>query len=629
MISSKTKNHIAAGHDVIMAGVAFLLALYLRLGDATWYLGWGYIAYATALFMVICGTVFSLMRLYRGMWRYASMQDLLTIGKATSLAVLLYLPTLFLFTRLEGMPRSVLVIVWLLLLILLGGPRFLYRLVKDGRVGWDMRALPAMRIPALLVGTEDEAALYLRETQKREDAGEYTVVGLLDQGGSQTGRTLLGVRVLGTVASLKSIVEKLERRDGTRVRKIIVADRDLKGAPLRQLVETAEGLGLSVARLPSLQDLQHAGGVKLEARPIAIEDLLGRAQNALDKEAMRALVTGRRVLVTGAGGTIGSELVRQIAAVGPESLTLLELSEHNLYLIDHEIAANFPSLSRTSVLADVRDKEHLTRIFTHQRPELVFHAAAVKHVPLSEANPDAAVTTNIFGTRNVAECAATAGCEAMVLISTDKAVNPLNVMGATKRVAEMVCQSTAMESKTRFITVRFGNVLGSSGSVVPLFQKQLAAGGPITITHPDMVRYFMTVREAVELVLTAAAAGCREFSQAEHREGLIFVLDMGEPVRIRDLAEQMIRLAGFKPGEDIQIVTTGLRPGEKLFEELFYFNEAPVKTKHERIMLAKPRAVEAKALRDKLQSLKAIAEHREASGLRTALKEIAPEYKEA
>ncbi len=335
----------------------------------------------------------------------------------------------------------------------------------------------------------------------------------------------------------------------------------------------------------------------ITGRAVSIDDLLSRPQIKLDRDAMAQLVQGRRVLITGAGGTIGAELARQVAGLGPAELVLLDQSEFALWQIDAELAERAPDIKRRALMADIRDATRITAIFTLHQPELVFHAAALKHVPMVEADPLEGLLTNACGTSIVADAARAAGTMAMVLISTDKAVNPTSVMGASKRLAEIYCQALDIlgrrtENGMRCITVRFGNVLGSTGSVVPVFERQLARGGPLTVTHPDMRRYFMTVREAVGLVLQASVAGVGEALP----EGAIFVLDMGEPVRIVDLARKMIRLAGLRPDEDVEIRFTGLRPGEKLYEELFHFHEPAVPTGHPGLLMARPRTGDAKII---------------------------------
>lgn len=351
-------------------------------------------------------------------------------------------------------------------------------------------------------------------------------------------------------------------------------------------------------------------------KSISLEELLGRPQNAPDAGAVQPLIKGAGVLVTGAGGSIGAELAQQIAALQPSELILLEISEFNLYQIERGLRANFPALKLSALLCDVRDNAHIERIFARHTPDHVFHAAAIKHVPLAEGNAEETILTNVFGTRCVAEACIRHAAKNMVMLSTDKAVNPVNVMGASKRLAEDYCQSLSTSSgKTKFITVRFGNVLGSTGSVVPLFIEQIEKGGPITVTHPDMKRYFMTLREAVGLVLQAAAMG----------SGL-FVFDMGPPVPITDLARQMIRLSGF--GErDIAIAYSGLRPGEKLYEELFHFSENPAKTSHESILLASARFTDLAALRTGLDALYAACNERKAGEALALLKKLVPEYK--
>ena len=443
------------------------------------------------------------------------------------------------------------------------------------------------------------------------------------------GRDIRGVPVLGGLDRLAEVVEELSRR-GMRPQRIILAKNqdEMSAATVRLLLDRAEALGLPLSRLPSPTAFKEAlGGGKIELKPIAIEDLLGRPQAELDRGAIAGLVAGRRVLVTGAGGTIGSELTRQIAALKPARLVLVENGEFNLYAIDMELRERFPALEFRAVLADVRDRGRIGALFEEHRPELVFHAAALKHVPLVEDCPAEGVLTNVFGTCAVADAARAVGVRAMVLISTDKAVRPSSVMGATKRVAESYCQALdtlVMNSATptRFVTVRFGNVLGSSGSVVPLFQRQLARGGPLTVTHPNMRRYFMTVREAVELVLQASAHG---IAHPDER-GRILVLDMGEPVRILDLARQMIRLSGHKPEIDIKIEFVGLRPGEKLFEEILYDAEAPERTEADGVFVAAPRLIDHGSLIAALAVLEAAARAGNHVSVVTQLRQLVPEY---
>jgi O-antigen biosynthesis protein WbqV len=625
------KANVAFVHDIVMAGLSFWLALYLRVGaETTGYYGQTVLLPGIALIVAIAAVVFWGLGLYRGIWRYASVEDLLGLTRAVTLIILVFVPVMFLLTRAAELPRSVPVINWALLLLMLGGPRFIYRIVKDHRAGLlGRRVRPTGGIPVLLVGASDAAELFIRAAS-RSPSPLYRPVGMIAEGRGRVGRNIHEVEVLGTFDEVPEVVERLAR-EGNRPHRLVLT-RDLEGAVVRQLVETADQLGLAVARLPKLEQLRNGVADETEMRPVALEDLLGRPQTVLDREAMARLIRGKRVLVTGAGGSIGSELVRQVSALGPAALTLLENGEFALYTIDLEVAERFPGLARRAVIADIRDRARLAQIFAETRPELVFHAAALKHVPMVEANSGEGVLTNALGTRNVAELCREHGVAVMVQISTDKAVNPTSVMGVAKRLAESYCQALDIAereragdrgSATRYVTVRFGNVLGSTGSVVPLFQRQLAAGGPLTVTHPDVMRYFMTVREAVELVLQASVLG----SEGDE-PGKIFVLDMGEPVRIMDLARQMIRLAGLRPGVDVEIEVTGLRPGEKLFEEVFHGAEPLLPTACKGILLAAPRTADVGTLGRALDALAETCRTGDGAAIRAALKRLVPEYRE-
>jgi FlaA1/EpsC-like NDP-sugar epimerase len=616
---------VAYAHDIVMAALSFALSLYLRVGDQIVSYASGVLVYGTLLMAAIAATVFWSLGLYRGIWRYASVNDMLALTRAATLIILIFVPTLFLLTRAGELPRSVPIINWFLLLFMIGGPRFIYRVLKDRHRGLLQHGEDAQAIPVLLVGAGDGAELFIRAVH-RNPAQLYRAVGMVSENPGRVGRNIHGVEVLGTYADLPAIVERLSLL-GQRPQRLILTREDIEGAVVRKLVDTADQLGMTLARLPRLVEFRDGAAEKIEIRPVAIEDLLGRAQNVLDRDGMRRLITGHRVLVTGAGGTIGSELVRQICGLGPAQIVLLDSGEFNLYAIDLEVAESHPNLPRRVILADIRDKARIEQIMREIRPELVFHAAALKHVPMVEANPFEGVLTNVVGSRNVADACRIAGVAAMVQISTDKAINPTSVMGATKRIAESYCQAIDLVEPrrlgrgTRFVTVRFGNVLGSTGSVVPLFQRQLAAGGPLTVTHPDMMRYFMTVREAVELVLQASVLG-----SAGENAGTIFVLDMGEPVRILDLARQMIRLAGKRPDLDIEIKFTGLRPGEKLFEEIFHGGEALLPTACKGIQLAVPRAGDAATLAAAIDELAAICRRGDAMALQGQLRRLVPEY---
>jgi FlaA1/EpsC-like NDP-sugar epimerase len=624
------KAHLVLAHDLLIAAFSIILALYLRLGVSSFQEYADDLAYRIPLFVIVAGVTFHAFGMYRGLWRYASVPDLMAIIKAVTVALLVFMPLMFLINRLDEMPRSVPIIQWFLLVVLLGGPRFIYRMVHSRR--WALDRSASRQVPVILVGTSDNAALFIRAMSSDPDA-PYSVVGILDRTGDDIGRRIHSVPVLGRTEQLEEVVDRIGTR-GLRPQRVILADPPdrLDAERFGRLLERAEALGLSVARLPSLVDFRSAvNDNRIELRPIALEDLLGRPQTRLNHAAIQALIAGRRVLVTGAGGTIGGELTRQIAAFGPATLTLADSSEFNLYSIDMELREQHVGMMCSPVLCNIRDRERVMQLFETHRPELVFHAAALKHVPMVELNPGEGVLTNVIGTRNVADAAARYGALAMVQISTDKAINPTSVMGATKRLAELYCQALDLsapahngsaDSGARFMTVRFGNVLGSSGSVVPLFERQLARGGPLTVTHPEIRRFFMTVREAVELVLQASAYG---INQPEHR-GQIFVLDMGKAAKIVDIARQMIRLAGLRPEVDIKIEFTGLRPGEKLYEELFDDQETRLPAAVDGVLVATSCPIELKLLRRAFDELAVIGRDHERLQLQRAIARVLPTY---
>jgi len=609
-------------HDVFMAAFSFELSVWLR------YQTYGapqqpfFLWHATIVFTAICALVFWRMGLYRGIWRYASMADLTAIAKAVTIAMLAFLPVMFAFDRLENFPRSALLINWPLLVLLLAGPRLIYRYLKDGNLSAVLQHDDDARVPVLLVGASDEAEGFIREMGRSRLAG-YRPVGILDHKTTRIGRDIRGVRVLGGLDALEQVVGELAAR-GNRPQRLLLATSKLDGATVRGLLDAADELGLTLSRLPRLTEFRGSGSADdgPEVRPVDVEDLLRRPQRALDRHAMRRLISGRRVLVTGAGGTIGGELTRQIAALEPAKLVLMDNSEYALYRIGLELDERRPELPCQAVLGDVRDRARVEQVFTRERPELVFHAAAFKHVPMVEANPNEGLLTNVFGTANIADACRRHGTSVMVQVSTDKAVNPTSVMGASKRVAEMICQGLSLsDAPCRYVTVRFGNVLGSTGSVVPLFERQLARGGPLTVTHPDITRYFMTTREAVELVLQATAADL-----GSEAAGKIFVLDMGEPVRIEDLARQMIRLAGLRPDVDVAIEHTGLRPGEKLYEELFHDGEAPLPTPIDGVRLAAPRVIDHDEMTALVEQLAQAASARDTAAALALLHRLVPEF---
>jgi O-antigen biosynthesis protein WbqV len=543
-----------------------------------------------ALCLLIAGVPFRLSLQY---WRFAAIGDLLTVAASAALGAGLFTGAMFLAGTIQPNPTFP-AIYALTLLFFLGTPRVIYRW-RRGRPPNRPTEVDAASI--LLVGSIEDADLFLRALA-RDRRQLFRVEGLLTTSDRQTGRRIQGHRILGSLNDAATVLDQLQA-EGRLPGTLVFVTPELAGARLAQVVAQADRFGLLVRQAPRPTALADPTDKPrpVELRPVVIEDLLNRPQVPLDRDGMARLIQGRRVIVTGAGGTIGSELARQVAAFGPGTLILLDNGEYALWQIDLELAETHPQVNRRALIADIRDEARIRAVFEEHRPELVFHAAALKHVPMVEANPLEGMATNAAGTRHVADAARATGALAMVLISTDKAVNPTSVMGASKRLAEMYCQALDISARStqqgmRCVTVRFGNVLGSTGSVVPLFQRQLARGGPLTVTHPDMQRYFMTVREAVGLVLQASVLGVNGASLPSGEDGGIFVLDMGEPVKIVDLARQMIRLAGLQPEQDVEIRFTGLRPGEKLYEELFHGKEPPVPTGYPGLLMASPRTAD-------------------------------------
>ena len=583
--------------DGALAAMAVPLAHWIAVPDADPYVPLWMIPVGAAS-LLIAGAPLRLSLQY---WRFAGPSDLLAVAGASALAAALFAGVLALsHTKLPSPAFPV--VHGLCLLALLGTPRVLYRQhqFRRGRPDPAARDITA----SLLVGAVEDLDLLLRAmTQDRRQS--FQVAGLVAPGGGQRGRRIQGHPILGGIEDMDGLLRRFTAEDRLPAT-LVIASPDLAGGDLSRLVDLADRFGMSLRRAPRPTALGPAGPARrLELRPVVIDDLLNRAQVPLDREGMARLIQGRRAIVTGAGGTIGSELARQVAALGPEKLILLDNGEYALWQIETELAETHPQVPRQALIADIRDEARIRAVFEAFRPELVFHAAALKHVPIVESNPLEGLLTNVAGTRHVADAARAVGAQAMVLISTDKAVNPTSVMGASKRLAEMYCQALDIMARAhahdsaraagqgmRCITVRFGNVLGSTGSVVPLFQHQLERGGPLTVTHPDMQRYFMTVREAVGLVLQASVIGVGAAELPSGRQGGIFVLDMGPPVKIVDLARQMIRLAGLKPDEDVEIRFTGLRPGEKLHEELFHGQEPPEPTGYPGLLMAAPRTAD-------------------------------------
>ncbi|MCC7483966.1 MAG: polysaccharide biosynthesis protein [Burkholderiales bacterium] len=553
-------------HDLAACAVTWFGAFWLRLNleIPEPYLGAALASLAPVL--AVNAAAFWAFGLYRGIWRFASLPDLRRIVTAVGIAAVAA-PTALILLRLP-VPRSVLIIAPVLLLLVMSGSRLAYRAWKER----GLAGLPGVAREPMLVLGADEAAINLARELAR--GSQWRVVGMIDGDGTKVGRELQGVKVLGRLSDLARLCGELD------VRQVVIAMPEAPHEARRRAVATCASAGVKVLTVPSYDDLVSGRVTVSQLRDIELDDLLGRDPVMLDTGGLRGWLAGRVVMVTGAGGSIGSELARQIARFGPSRLILFEHNEFGLYSIGEEFEESRGGPSAVCAIGDVKDRARVEEVLREWRPSVVFHAAAYKHVPLmEEENAWQAVLNNVLGTEVLARAAAAAGVEKFVLVSTDKAVNPTNVMGATKRLAEMVCQALQGPAGTRFAMVRFGNVLGSAGSVIPRFRRQIAAGGPVTVTHPEVVRYFMSIPEAVQLVLQAGLMS---------RGGEIFVLDMGEPVRIVDLARDLIRLSGY--GEnDIRIVYTGLRPGEKLYEEPLAAGESTLATPHPKLRIARAR----------------------------------------
>ncbi len=595
---------LVAGHDLVMVALAlclsFLVAYDFTVPDEVRVALWQ----ALAVFVPVQGMVLWWAGLYRGVWRFASIPDLQNIVRAVGVGILAGSLALFIVNRLAFVPRSSLLLYPIFLALLLGGPRIAYRMWSEHRLS--LRALRRDGQRVLILGAGRAGEMLAREMLRDEG---YRLVGFLDDRPGLLGSQVQGVPILGRLDEVESVC------DDYPVDLIVIAIPTLNSEQMRRVVEHCERCPVPFRTLPDLRELGDRKALLSEIRDVSIEDLLGREAVRLDWRAIETEITGARVLISGGGGSIGSELTRQVARLGPSDLVVFENNEYNLYRIERELREAFPSIAVHAVLGDVRDHAAIAEAFACFEPQIVFHAAAYKHVPMLESQAREAIKNNVLGTRLMADAADRHGARSFVMISTDKAVNPANVMGASKRISEIYCQGLAKRSRTRFITVRFGNVLGSTGSVVPLFREQIRRGGPVSVTHPDITRYFMTIPEACQLILQAAAMG---------RGGEIFVLEMGAPVRIAYLAEQMIRLSGKRPGVDIEIVYTGLRPGEKMYEELFYDQERLRPTAHEKILLAESAVVDWPRFQRRIAELIEAAEFYDRERLTAMIWELVP-----
>ncbi len=600
--------------DIVLIYLSYILSFIIRFEGKVPSSNFNTFVEVAFILIAIKIVTFFYFKLYENLWRYAGLLDMLqviaAIGTANAVAIS------YLFLVQANLPRSIYVLVSIMDVLLIGGSRFGYRVLRElysGRFYAINKGVQDGHITrVLIIGAGEAGAMVIKELKKHREL-HTKPVGILDDDRNKHRRKINGIPVLGDIKDVKQVAEDLG------IQEIIIALPSTERKHLKRIIGLCKDTKCRLKTLPGVYELIDGKVSVKHIRDVEIEDLLGREPVDLNIGEISGYLKGKIVLVTGGGGSIGSELCRQIARFEPEFLLILDINENNAYTLQMELLRRYPGLNTKIIIASVRDKARLNSVFGKYRPQVVFHAAAHKHVPLMEDNPTEAVKNNVFGTLNTAECSDVHKVEKFVLVSTDKAVNPANVMGASKRVAEVIVQMKSKESGTKFTTVRFGNVLGSSGSVIPLFKSQIAGGGPVTVTHRDITRYFMTIPEAGQLVIQAGAMA---------KGGEVFVLDMGEPVKIMDLARDLIRLSGFEPDRDIAIEIIGLRPGEKLYEELFLAEEELRTTEHDKIFIGRPFIDDGDAFKGELDRLKALLICEDWSNMSTLMNRLVPIYRD-
>ncbi len=593
--------------DVICIVMAYALALYLRFDGKIESRYLYTLVDNIAVIIVIKLLIFYAFNLYRSLWKYASVDEMIEVVGASVIANLLVM--IYMSYSKADLPRSIYVMVPLIDMALIGGSRFTYRIFK--RVGFGALNGESDEKRVLIVGAGEAGAMVIKELRNHKTLNSRPVA-IVDDNPSKKRQHINGVPVLGNRKDIKKICEK------KNIDEIIISIPSANRKDLKDIVNQCKKTKCKTKIVPGYYELIDGKVNVTKIRDVEIEDLLGREEVKLNMEKICHYIEGKKVLITGGGGSIGSELCRQVVRFNPKELIILDIYENNAYDIQNELLREYRNLNLKVIIASVRDRQRLEEIFSKEDIDVVFHAAAHKHVPLMEENPKEAIKNNVFGTWNLVKVVDQYQVDKFVLISTDKAVNPTNVMGATKRVAEMIIQTANRNSNTEYVAVRFGNVLGSNGSVIPLFKHQIKAGGPVTVTHPEVIRYFMTIPEACQLVLQAGGMA---------KGGEIFILDMGEPVKIIDLAKDLIRLSGFEPGKDIAIEITGLRPGEKLYEELLLNKEESVTTDHQKIYIEKPLFYDYRKMKHNLCRLKETIDYADEHMIKEVLAEIVPTYK--
>jgi FlaA1/EpsC-like NDP-sugar epimerase len=606
--------------DGLLVAASYFFSYLLRFEGEIPAREWGVIESTLRYILPFKLAVFLFFGLYGGMWRYTSLVDLFSVLKATAVSSgAIVLAILFIY-RFEGFPRSVFILDWILTFIFIGGVRIVIRLIlseEERTLSFlfqnpfnRKRAARPRKKRLLIIGAGKSGEIMLREL-KANPRLNYEVVGFLDDDSKKKGMRIHGVPVLGPVPKIHKLAYDMEMDE------ILIAIPSASTRQMRKIIQACEGTGLKIRTTPGIGELIDGKISFSTIREVSYEDLLGRDPVNLDTKNIEDCLADKVILISGAGGSIGSELCRQITSFHPKRLILLDKTENSLFHLEMEFRQRYPKVAITPVLGDVKYLHPLRRVFDEHRPGVVFHAAAYKHVPIVELNSWEAIYNNVIGTKNIMETAHHFEVERFINVSTDKAVRPTNVMGSTKRVTEMIASCYASSNPGRFVSVRFGNVIGSEGSVVHLFKKQIERLGPLTVTHPEITRYFMTIPEACKLILQAGAMG---------EGGEIFILDMGTPIKIVDMARDLIRRSGFKPDVDIEIQFTGLRPGEKLYEELITEDEGVVRTPHEKIFVLKGPPCDVKWLNRKIDELVKLAHEQDVPGIKAKLKEIIPEY---